>query len=90
MNYIAKTKVETINKDTVLQPEDFGGWDCVNEGDTVCVVNGVELDPYGTIVARSFTDMHPKALWGEPIRITFKGAGTNRLIVTRLKYTETK
>lgn len=86
--YLVKTKVETISQNTVLQPEDFGGWQAVNLGTTVATVAGVPLDPNGPVIGQDFTRLEPNAIWSEPIRITFTGAGTNKVVITRLKYTE--
>lgn len=86
--YTVKTKVEVIDSNRVLLADEFGGWDCINEGTTVAIVNNVRLDPSGTLAGRSFTDLHPEVLWDEPITVKFEGAGVNRLVVTRLKYTK--
>ena len=86
--YSLKSKSETIDHNTSLQAEGFGGWECVNIGTSTAVVNGFPLDPNGTIMGRSFTDLHPEVIWDEPIRITFEGAVTNKLYITRFKYTK--
>ena len=86
--YIAKTKTETITSNKILPAEDFGGWQAVNVGTTKVYVSGTLLDPNGAIVAVDFTHLNPDVIWGEPIKITFDGAGTNKLIITRIKYTK--
>lgn len=86
--YIAKTKTETITENKILQAEDFGGWQAVNIGTTKCVVSGTLLDPNGAIVAVDFTHLAPDVIWAEPITIQFDGAGVNKVIVTRIKYTK--
>ena len=90
MKYKVKTKVETITTNTILQSEDFGGWQAVNVGDTPVNVNGVILKPDGKVIGLDYTTLHPNVVWDEPIRIVFfADGGTNPMvIVTRLKYSE--
>jgi len=90
MEYLVKTKTETITQNTVLQPEGFGGWQCVNTGTSTCTVNGFPLLPGAQVIGLDFTDEHPNVKWGEPIRIVFSGGGTNSLIIQRKKYSEIK
>lgn len=85
--YLAKTKTEIIVDNTVLQAEEFGGWQALNTGTTIATVNGVPLDPNGTTVGLDFTHLQPDVIWSEPIRITFSGVGTNSVVITRIKYT---
>ena len=86
--YIAKKKVETITKNTILQAEDFGGWQAFNTGTTTAIVDEVPISPGGSIVGLSFTDLHPEVIWGDPISITFSGSGINSVVITRLKYSK--
>lgn len=86
--YIAKTKTETITENKILQAEDFGGWSAINLGTTTAVINGTPYDPAGSVVGEDHTDLRPEVIWGEPIRITFTGAGTNLVVVKRIKYTK--
>lgn len=86
--YLAKTKTETVDKNTSIEASDFGGWQALNVGTTIAIVNGTPLDPNGATVGVDFTNLHPSVIWSEPIRITFKGTGTNSVILTRIKYTK--
>ena len=89
MKYKVKSKVETITTNTILQSEDFGGWQAVNAGNCTAVVNGVELSTDGIVVGLDFTNLPPDVIWDEPIRIVFQNDGDDKkLIVTRLKYIE--
>lgn len=90
MKYKVKTKVETITTNTILQSEDFGGWQAVNVGDTPVNVNGVTLQPDGQVIGLDYTTLQPNVVWDEPIRIVFwEGSGSRPMvIVTRLKYIE--
>lgn len=84
-----KTKVETITKNTILQADDFGGWQAVNVGDTAAIVNGVTIKANGAVVGVDYTTLRPDVIWDEPINIYFTETGTNPcVIVTRLKYIE--
>lgn len=86
--YICKRKTEVITQNTKIEASDFGGWQCANLGTTVCTVDGYPLDPNGVLFGLDFTKLHPDVIWSEPIHITFTGAGTNKLVLTRLKYTK--
>jgi len=85
--YKVTTKIEQITQNTALLADGFGGWQAICVGDTAVTVNGIELSPSGNVVGLDYTNLDPSAVWDEPIKITFTGAGTNpKLIVTRLKY----
>lgn len=90
MKYKVKSKVETITTNTILQSEDFGGWQAVNVGDTIANVNGITLEPDGKIIGLDYTTLQPNVIWDEPIRIVFlEGSGSHPMVVvTRLKYIE--
>ncbi len=83
-----KTRVDTITKNTLLQSEDFGGWQAVNVGDTPAVINGVTTTPDGAVVGVDYTNLHPSVIWDEQIKILFSTpVGDNpKVVVTRLKY----
>lgn len=87
--WIAKTRTEQINDNTVLTAEDFGGWQIVNTGDTPCTVNGVILDPAGGLIGLDYTTLDPSVLWSDPISIKFSTLVTKKQVVlTRIKYTK--
>lgn len=91
MRYLAKTKYELITQNTLVPAEDFGGWSILNYGETVCVVNGVPLDPNGAAVGIDYTSLHPDVIWSDNISIKFIDTGTggsNAVILTRIKYTK--
>lgn len=88
MKYLAKKKVEIITENTVLPAEDFGAWQALNTGTTIATVDGVPLDPNGSVVALDFSHLHPSVVWGDPIRIDFTGSGTNAVVLTRIRYSE--
>ena len=86
--YLSKKKQEIVKDPKVFLPEDFGGWQALNIGTSIAIVDGVPLDPNGIVVGVDFSDLHPEVKWGDPITISFTGAGTNRVLFTRLKYTK--
>lgn len=91
MKYLAKHKYEQIMDNTTIQPEDFGGWSAINTGDVAATVNGVLLDPAGSVVGIDFTNLAPDIIWGDDITIKFDANSTGttkRITLTRIKYTE--
>ena len=89
MRYLAKTKTQTITSNTILPPEDFGGWSVLNTGDTTVIINDIPTSQSGAIVGVDFTSMHPSAIYGEDIVIRFLNDGVApSAVVTRIKYTE--
>lgn len=86
--YKVRQKVELITQNTILVAEDFSGWQCINQGDTVATVNGVVLDPSGSVIGLDYTNLDPSVIWDESIKIIFSGTGTDpKIVITRLKYT---
>lgn len=87
--YGVHPKTEQISQDINISPADFGGWQVVNTGDTACTVNGVLLDPAGSVIGIDFTNLPPNVIWEESISIRFVAPyGANkRVVLTRLKYT---
>lgn len=88
MKYLSKSKYQVITENTTIPPEDFGGWQVINTGDTIATVNGVKLDPNGATVGLSFTDLPPEVIWSEDIKIVFETLVTvKQVVLTRIKYT---
>lgn len=89
MKYLAKSKYQIITENTTIPQEDFGGWQIVNTGDTPATVNGVTLDPNGSLVGLDFTTLHPDVIWSEDIKIVFGTlVTTKQVVLTRIKYTK--
>lgn len=89
MAYLSKTKTQVLTENTILPPEDFGGWSALNTGDTTVTVNDVPLSPSSAVVGLDFTAMHPEAIWGEDIVVRFGNDGVSpQLVITRIKYTK--
>lgn len=90
MKYLAKTKTRVVTDNTIITPEDFGGWSALNTGDTIAYVNDVPLDPNGPVVGLDFTVITPDVIWGEDITVRFDAVnpGVNpRVVLTFIKYT---
>ncbi len=88
-NYRVRTKVQTITTNTILVNEEFGGWQCVNQGDRDVTVNGILLAAGSNIIGLDFTNLDPSVIWDDNINITFGTNGTTpQLLIVRLKYTQ--
>ena len=88
VNYLVKAQYLTITENKTIPPEDYGGWSLVNTGNVPVLVNGVVLDPAGTIIAVDYTHLHPDVVWSSNISIRFLDNGNNKpeCTLTRLQY----
>lgn len=85
--YLVKTQYINITENTTLPPENYGGWSLVNTGDVPLTVNGVVLDPAGSIIGVDYTYLPPNVIWSDNISIRFLSDGGNKqATLTRLQY----
>lgn len=85
--YLVKTQYINITENTTLPPENYGGWSLVNTGDVPLTVNGVTLDPAGSVIGVDYTDLPPNVIWSDNISIRFLSDGGNKqATLTRLQY----
>ncbi len=86
MKYNVKTSSQEITANTTIKQSKFGGWLCVNIGNTgIVYVDGYPLNPGDGI---DMTHLAPEVVWAQPIRIIVTGGATARF--TSLYYTEVK
>lgn len=91
MKYIVKTQTLTVTDNATFPPEDFGGWSAVNTGNVPAIVDGILLDPAGSLAGVDYTTLLPNVVWGKAITIRFtSSAGNKQIVLTRLKYSEKK
>ena len=89
IKYIVKNQTLTITENKTFPPEKYGGWSLVNIGNVPLSVNGVILDPAGTVIGVDYTTLQPNVIWSDNIAIRFLSSGSNpRAILTRLEYSE--
>lgn len=91
MRYLVKTQTLTVTENATFSPENFGGWSAVNTGDVPAIVDGILLDPAGTLAGVDYTTLPPNVVWSKAITIRFtSNVGNRQVILTRLKYSESK
>lgn len=94
MKYLAKTKTRVVTDNTIITPEDFGGWCAQNWGNVVATINGVRILPQnygGALQLLDFTHIAPDVVWGEDITVIFDAhtdADNPKVVLTFIKYTE--
>lgn len=89
IKYIVKNQTLTITENKTFPPEKYGGWSLVNIGNVPLSVNGIILDPAGTVIGVDYTTLQPNVIWSDNIAIRFLSGGSNpRAILTRLEYSE--
>lgn len=92
IKYLVKNQTLTITENKTFPPENYGGWSLVNIGNVPLSVNGIILDPAGSVIGVDYTFLRPDVIWSDNISIKFLSGGGNnpRAILTRLEYSEVK
>ena len=89
VNYLVKAQYLTITENKTIPPEDYGGWSLVNTGDVPVMVNGILLDPAGSVIGIDYTNLPPDVIWSSNISIRFIGNGTKpQCTLTRFQYSK--
>lgn len=90
IKYLVKNQTLTITENKTFPPENYGGWSLVNIGDVPLSVNGIILEPAGSVIGVDYTFLRPDVIWSDNISIKFLSGGGNkpRAILTRLEYSE--
>lgn len=86
-----RVKNEIITQNTVITPDGWSGWRCMNLGSDSCTVDGVPLRANTTETYRDtidFTNLDPDVVYDSSIKIIFGGTYSSvpKLLLTRLYY----
>lgn len=83
MTYNTQLRVDRITKNTVVNPDGFGGWMVKNTGATIVLVFGITLNPGEKL---DYTTLQPNVKWNTPITITMQGTAEDQVVLHRLIY----
>ena len=86
--YTKTQTVTTVTTDTTFQADGWSGWAAINTGEAVATVNGIVLDPFGTISGVDFTASEPNVVCTDDITVTFGAGGNPSVTVIRVYYAE--